>query len=180
VTGTILLTAGWGATLFVIFHLAWPGDLWLWPMPDSTPRLIATASLFGLGLALEGVAVTSVFWWLERDDSAERMELTTEFARFGPRTLRRLPDRVDEFRLWQYMVAVAKNRVTLSQDGAATMGLDRDQSNAVKDWLAAVGWWEWTNRDNATGEWTERGSQVLEMLRREPPALWDEIVEEVG
>ena len=178
VFGVISFTAGYGMAFFALFHIAWPQSLWPWALPSDVIRLVAGAALFGIGLALEGIGVMTAFWLMERDEGTETMEATSpEFAATSRYTLRRLPAGVSQFRLWQYMGGIAVGRVTLSQDGAAEYGFDREQSNEIKEWLIAVGWYEWINASNASGRWTDEGGRVLNLLSRPEPALWDELTD---
>lgn len=184
VVGVILITAGYGAVSYMLIHLGWPWTRMLfWPVPtypEEVPRLIVGAAMWGVWLALIGIGSTTLYWLEERrrpEPRQTRYDASVTFMPTATNSMRRLPDGVDEFRLWQYLVNVARGRVTLSQEGAAEHGFDRDQSNEIKDWLIAVGWWHWTNEANATGEWTDEGGRVLNMLSRPVPALWQEIVD---
>lgn len=181
VTSSIVIT---GALIFITYHKA--GLNWPSPALQTTKWQIIGGAAYGFWLLTEGIIISTLhitvpaLWeWLFPGERVRRVYADDwGFTRQGEGSWRRLPDGVSELQMWQYLSGVAAEHVTLSQRGAEEYGLDRDQSNAVKEWLIRIGWWRWLNEENGSGEFTAQGRRVLERLRE--GALWNEVISEVN
>ncbi len=143
----------------------------------------AVAGGAGIGAFVGLLLFTAAAWGIAHDALARQGgadEDEWDFARTAPGRLSRLPDGVTALALWSYLIDIASGSVTLSQRGAAAHGFSQATANAIKDWVIGLGWYTVTNEGNAAGDWTEDGERVLSLLRRTPPATWNQIVEEMG
>jgi hypothetical protein len=132
------------------------------------------AALFSMLVVTTFVFLATVVFVVYQSRAGEQ---GTQYLRYEANRRRALPEGVDQYRVWRFLVAVARERVALSQEGAAEFGISARASNELKEWLAAVGWWEWVNRANYTGRWTAEGDRVLELLKQEPAPVWNDLIE---
>lgn len=148
--GVLLITAGYGALLFAFVHKWWPPDWWLFDLRQvDNVRLVAVSALYGLGLMLEGVLVSSLFWytgWGARPEPAPDTPPPTETHIGGSlreveerRWLREagytIPPEPERGALSRWLFAVHDGKVTFSQRGARTVIRD---NAAVRQWASDV------------------------------------------